>query len=217
MDETKEINLSLMTLKECIRARTLADGAGGASIHVPYRRSKLTLLMKDVFDIGCTRMCSTVVLAHVSPLACDVRHTMNTMKYSAPLRVVAKDRKNMERDERDPANWDAERIRMWCQTTAGLDDNEADLLLLHSMTGIELCHLSEVEIYRRLSGKHDKAKSVHQGLWTLICDAKTRKRRSDGSIITPEQEEAEIAESRKLQEEKIKLWAEREKTLRLEF
>ena len=45
MDETKEINFSLMSLKECIRARTLASGSGGASIHVPYRRSKLTLLM----------------------------------------------------------------------------------------------------------------------------------------------------------------------------
>jgi hypothetical protein len=42
---------------ECIRARTLAakpaapGGAPNARPHVPYRRSKLTLLMKDVFDI----------------------------------------------------------------------------------------------------------------------------------------------------------------------
>lgn len=35
-----------MALKECIRARTLASVPGNAATHVPYRRSKLTLLLK---------------------------------------------------------------------------------------------------------------------------------------------------------------------------
>ena len=35
-----------MALKECIRARTMASSPGAAaSTHVPYRRSKLTLLL----------------------------------------------------------------------------------------------------------------------------------------------------------------------------
>ena len=95
MDETKAVNLSLMSLKECIRARTLAakppppGGAPNARPHVPYRRSKLTMLMKDVFDIECTRMCSTVVVACVSPVARDAAHTVNTLQYAAPLRVAA--------------------------------------------------------------------------------------------------------------------------------
>jgi len=56
MAETKEINLSLLNLKECIRARTRAATAGqGQNAHVPYRRSKLTLLMKDVFEISAAR------------------------------------------------------------------------------------------------------------------------------------------------------------------
>ena len=78
MEETKEINLSLMSLKECIRARTMASAPGaGLLVHVPFRRSKLTLLMKPVFDISCSRLCTTVVLAHVSPLACDVSDDEN--------------------------------------------------------------------------------------------------------------------------------------------
>jgi hypothetical protein len=214
MDETKEINLSIMSLKECIRARTLASGPGGSSMHVPYRRSKLTLLMKDVFDVGCKRMCSTVVLAHVSPLASDVKHTLNTMNYSAPLRVAVNMEKILERDDRDPANWDADRIRSWCEATMGLDASEVDMLLPSGTTGIELCQTSEVEIYRRLAGKHDKAKCVYHGLWTLICDAKVRRRRPDGTLITQEQEDAEIVAARRLQEEKAQLWADREKTLR---
>jgi kinesin family protein 2/24 len=39
MTETKQINLSLMALKECIRARTLASAPGaGQKLHVPFRR-----------------------------------------------------------------------------------------------------------------------------------------------------------------------------------
>eukprot|EP00959_Pyramimonas_sp_CCMP1952_P459460 9478298-Pyramimonas_sp.AAC.1 len=53
MEETKKINLSLMALKDCIRARTLASAPGAAvGAHIPYRRSKLTTLLKDVFDPG---------------------------------------------------------------------------------------------------------------------------------------------------------------------
>jgi hypothetical protein len=33
-----------------------------------------------VFDIGCPRLCSTVVLAACSPLALDVDHSANTIK-----------------------------------------------------------------------------------------------------------------------------------------
>lgn len=81
----------LMSLKECVRARTRASKLGAASdtkCFVPYRRNKLTLLMKDIFDIGCRRLCSTVVIATVSALALDIPHTANTLSYAAPLRVA---------------------------------------------------------------------------------------------------------------------------------
>jgi kinesin family protein 2/24 len=220
MEETKEINLSLMSLKECIRARTLASTPGaGASIHVPYRRSKLTLLMNDVFDIGCARICSTVVLAHVSPLAMDVKHTANTINYSAPLRVsIASTDSNrvIEKDDSDPVYWSADRIKTWCIETGDLSDMDVACLFPAgcTATGLELCQTSEVEIYRRLAGRPDKAKAIYQGLWTLICDAKVRKRRADGSIVTAEQEAAEIAEAQRVGEEKARVWAEREKHMR---
>ena len=47
-----------------LSAGTLASTPGaGKKTHVPFRRSKLTLLLKDVFDFSCTRICSTVVIA----------------------------------------------------------------------------------------------------------------------------------------------------------
>lgn len=49
---TRAINQSLLALKECIRARTAASQPStDVPVHVPYRRSKLTLLMKDVFEV----------------------------------------------------------------------------------------------------------------------------------------------------------------------
>jgi len=83
LEERKAINVSLMSLKECIRARTIAGtNDGRREVHIPYRRSKLTLLMKDVFDITCRRLCSTVVLAHVSPIMRDTKHTLSTLQYA---------------------------------------------------------------------------------------------------------------------------------------
>ena len=87
MDETKKINVSLNALKECIQARTMASMPGAAhSTHVPFRRSRLTLLLKDIFDIHCPRLTSTVVLATVNPMGKDAGQTNTTLGYAAPLR-----------------------------------------------------------------------------------------------------------------------------------
>ena len=50
LQETKLVNSSLMALKDCIRARTQASSTpAGQKTFVPYRRTKLTLLMKVPF------------------------------------------------------------------------------------------------------------------------------------------------------------------------
>ena len=65
------------------------------------------MLAALLIDISCSRLCSTVVLAHVSPLARDVSHSLNTLQYAAPLRVPFQlnDLSKLQRDERDPALW----------------------------------------------------------------------------------------------------------------
>ena len=45
LGETRQINTSLMCLKECIRNRAKASEPG-SFVHIPYRNSKLTLLIK---------------------------------------------------------------------------------------------------------------------------------------------------------------------------
>jgi len=219
MKETKEINSSLMVLKECIRARTTAAGVDG--VHVPYRRNKLTLLMKDVFDIGCSRMCSTVVIANCSPLVSDIAHTKNTVKYAAPLRVAVAtpDRqKSFERDVFDPALWNNDEIVSWVESVvSGKIDAR---LFVNSLTGVQFCALPENEFYVRADAQAQVgdeeaitgiAKTLYSEMWTLIVDAKTRKRRPDGSIITREQEEEERKQIKEKTLERAALWAEREK------
>ena len=228
MEETKAINLSLMSLKECIRARTMAGaGDGRSEVHVPYRRSKLTLLMKDVFDISCARLCSTVVLAHVSPLARDVQHSTNTLGYASPLRVAT--RKSplqvgmhaYEEDPNDPALFTAAKLSSWITTVAPAVNPSA---LISSTAGnnagLEMCRTSEVELFKRVltsGGSAEDAKKIYAALWMLICDAKVRKRRANGTIITAAQEEAARVAEDVARAEKARVWQEREKHLKTEY
>jgi kinesin family protein 2/24 len=71
--EGAEINKSLLALKECIRA------LDSNSSHVPYRASKLTLVLKDSFT---NRKSRTVMIATVSPAASSADHTINTLRYA---------------------------------------------------------------------------------------------------------------------------------------
>ena len=70
--EGAEINKSLLALKECIRA------IGSTSAHVPYRASKLTMVLKDSFSSDA----KVVMISCVSPCASYSDHTNNTLRYA---------------------------------------------------------------------------------------------------------------------------------------
>lgn len=52
----------------------------GKFYHVPYRQSRLTMLMKDAFEVESHRRCKTVVFANVSPSVADMSMTINTLR-----------------------------------------------------------------------------------------------------------------------------------------
>mmetsp|Transcript_34252 Transcript_34252/g.48677 ORF Transcript_34252/g.48677 Transcript_34252/m.48677 type:complete len:561 (+) Transcript_34252:74-1756(+) len=74
--ESAEINTSLLALKECIRA---LDMNRTGTKHVPYRASKLTLILKDCFT---SKQAKTTMIATVSPGASSADHTLNTLRYA---------------------------------------------------------------------------------------------------------------------------------------
>ncbi|KAK8091228.1 kinesin motor domain-containing protein [Apiospora phragmitis] len=100
MRETREINISLSVLKDCIRGRALADamaekaasrqqqGTGAIKKkqppHIPFRQSALTKVLKHVFDPAGGRACKTAVIAswRTSGLS------KNTLRYAEILRVT---------------------------------------------------------------------------------------------------------------------------------
>jgi len=219
MAETKAINASLSSLKECVRARTMASKPGIKKVHVPYRRSKLTLLMKDIFDIGCPRVCSTVMLSMCSPLAADISHTANTLKYASPLRVVIqpsiKTKVQMEVDKRDPLLWSNAQVMTWLKEKFPAAATEK--CFVGVLCGAQICALPEKEWYSRMAtagGSEELAKEVYLAMWTMVSDAKTRQRRSDGSIITEEDDEMYRNNTVAAMKAKAAVWAEREKYLK---
>lgn len=74
--EAKEINSSLLALKECIRAQSSAG-------HVPFRNSKLTMLLKE--HISPANAPTTIMIANVSSSAAHRTQAMDSIKYAALL------------------------------------------------------------------------------------------------------------------------------------
>jgi len=203
MEETKQINVSLNALKECIQARTLASTPGSAAnTHVPYRRSKLTLLLKDIFDVTCPRLTATCVLATVNPMAKDAGQTGTTLGYASPLReavgmfglkknkpkVAASAAKEapvvLEVDPKDPALWSEVQLTQW------LTEQGAALPGLEGLSGLDFCAMPEPIIFDKLAND-DLAAKVCEALWELIVAAKMVKRRPDGTILTDKAEREE--------------------------
>jgi len=72
--EGAEINKSLLCLKECIRG--LSDGSN----HVPYRASKLTLVLRDTFICKKNYENKVVMIACVCPGHRSSEHSINTIR-----------------------------------------------------------------------------------------------------------------------------------------
>ena len=77
--EGAKINQSLLALANCINALFQHDKArSGTKVHIPFRDSKLTRLLKD--SLGGT--CNTVMIACIAPTFKAYDDTLNTLVYA---------------------------------------------------------------------------------------------------------------------------------------
>ncbi|RUS27781.1 P-loop containing nucleoside triphosphate hydrolase protein, partial [Jimgerdemannia flammicorona] len=175
--ETREINKSLMTLKDCIRNRALATIQHKRHVHIPYRTSKLTTILKDAFELESARQCRAIVIAHVSPNIMDSAHSANTLRYAGPIKV-ATPTEPLPVDPDNPVTWSHEQIHNWIRQTSKLVPPE---VLCPTETGVQLCRLTEAEFLMRCmscKGMTEKrAKAFYLKLWELIVDARVKHRK----------------------------------------
>ena len=82
--EGAEINTSLLALKEWIRAMD------SGRKHVPFRQSKLTMVLRDSFIGGKTKN-HVIMIACISPDQTSSDHTLNTLRYAERLKYNSED------------------------------------------------------------------------------------------------------------------------------
>ena len=103
-----------MALKECIRNRALLAANPTKSLHIPYRNSKLTLLLKDSFELESTKRCKTIIIANVSSSVADIVMTKNTLRFIVPIKIgstLKKDASHLQPNAANPMTWTNEMMR----------------------------------------------------------------------------------------------------------
>ena len=83
--EGAEINKSLLALKECIRALQARKTLGNGDIHVPFRASKLTHVLRDSF-VSKSDKSRIIMISCINPSYMSSNHTINTLRYSDRLK-----------------------------------------------------------------------------------------------------------------------------------
>uniref|UniRef100_A0A7S1LL37 Kinesin-like protein n=1 Tax=Neobodo designis TaxID=312471 RepID=A0A7S1LL37_NEODS len=174
INETKFINASLMTLKECIRARGQA-AVTTKHVHIPFRQSKLTLLLRDSFELFVQRKTKTAVIACVSPLLRDARHTYNTLRYASLLYVSPKACTVVQSDDRDPNQWSRETaLEFIVKSSNGRIRNPE--AILPAGDGRALAQLPEADFVNRATQQcglgSNAAKDAYTRVWKAVVDAK---------------------------------------------
>lgn len=128
--ESADINTSLLSLKECIRA------LGQKSAHVPYRGSKLTLILKDCFSPNS----KTTMIATVSPGASSTDHSLNTLRYADRIKEqrTTTQRKSPDGDTRSSRSQGPGRERLQLIANANARAEEHRQEPTHDMLSLEL-------------------------------------------------------------------------------
>lgn len=129
--EMKANNWSLSCLAECLRQQRTAETSTcpHGPVRVPYRNSKLTLLLKDCFIDASAEVpaspgtiVKTAFIACVAPLSTDLRYTRRTLAYASSLRELqaVRDRKGpgatADPEVKPPAQWTRAEFRAWLTT-----------------------------------------------------------------------------------------------------
>ncbi|KAI5778400.1 P-loop containing nucleoside triphosphate hydrolase protein [Geopyxis carbonaria] len=202
MKETRDINLSLATLKDCIRGRTLfeaasagagAGKAGKKAPHIPWRASLLTKVLKHVFDPSSPRAAKTAVLACVKPSAADVAPGKNSLRYAEMLRAPIPKSKPAAYNPAEPRTWNNEQLRKWIAESSGSPVIDGSVLA-PTESGLQLLKLPKGAFVARcqpVAGstealRPENARAFYDKFWRLHVDSRNPTAAAAGAAaVTP--------------------------------
>jgi kinesin family protein 2/24 len=140
-----------MALKECIRNRALAAINSDSHVHIPYRNTKLTLLLKDTFELFSNKHSKAVIIANVGPSFSDLMMTKNTLRFIQPIKIGASQKVNylevLKPCQENPATWTNEMLKDWIQ----LNHKSIDLEVFCPFeTGKQILTIQESDFVTRI-------------------------------------------------------------------
>ncbi|PQE02892.1 kinesin motor domain-containing protein [Rutstroemia sp. NJR-2017a BVV2] len=196
MRETREINISLSVLKDCIRGKAQADAlmlsddpkSKQKKPHVPFRHSALTKVLKHVFDPASISDCKTVVIACVNPSLADVGPSKNTLRYAKTLRVPVPTGKNVVYNPVAPMTWSNTQLREWISKNSGAPPI-SPTILAPTESGAQFLHLSSTDIENRCRKSPgvsaEQAKAFASKIWRMHIDSQRNDDTSNTQIPNP--------------------------------
>ncbi|TVY56771.1 Diatom spindle kinesin-1 [Lachnellula cervina] len=202
MRETREINISLSVLKDCVRGKAKADilnssgrrKPGQKLPHIPFRQSALTKVLKHAFDPASTRACKTVVIACVNPSLADVASSKNTLRFVEMLRVLVPATDNTDLDAKAPMNWTNAQLKEWIKGNSGTPSIPPDILAPRE-SGAQLLALPSAEFERRCRKcpevRSEQASAVRSKLWQMHIDSQQNSEASKMTVISKPSASAE--------------------------
>jgi len=164
--ETIAINKSLMALQECTRMRVLE--MRDSTVHVPFRQSKLTMLLKESFtrdDVG------TVIIVTLSPLEADANHTHCTCRFAD--RIKEKGSGSNGIDKSDPRTWNKREVAEWVQSIVGKGRPGMQDRLFPAVTG-KMLSLMTVEQCLNVCSVEGMGRRIYEEFQRLVAAAKER-------------------------------------------
>ena len=164
--EAQEINSSLSCLNECLRARLRGDK------HVPYRRAKITLLLRDALEVdGAT---STAFVACVAPSPATATESKRTLEYAAAT-LEASELARQRKQFKGPEKWSSKECEKWCLEFGG--GKYAKLAPAFCKSGKTLAVIYRGDLLRQveaLGGSEADCETLYMAFRKLVKDAKKK-------------------------------------------